>query len=522
MMKIPSFHTFRRAAALFGLMLLLSLSAWAQQAGKRHTVAAGETLYRISRTYGVSVEQIMSVNPGLRPETLKAGMTISIPSNGETAVSSSQTGDGPGGSHCREMHKVKKKETLWGIANQYGITVAELMRANPDVDTTRLKNGKAPKLKKGMFLCIPYKSEPAPQAPVYKGYKELSIAIVLPLLSGKEEAKRSLEFYRGFLMAVEDMKKSGTDIRITAIDEPDNVSGIPTMTNKLLAASPQLIIGPLYPVHLQAFADYTASLKNVKWVIPFTSKFPSISRSPQAFMMNTPDLYKARVAAELFVKNFRKPKVVFLHENGSREMAFAAELRNALKAEGLEIGDLPSGYTVTQMHASLAPQGKTIFVPEVSDAKGTAALMAKMEKLSAMSRAAGQTFSFLGYPEWMNEGYATPAQLSAADAYLCMPYFYDENNTKVQHFINLYTSWFHEPLINVSPRLALSGYDTGTYLMQGLKKYGADFGEQPVKARSYQTDLRFVRTGSEGGCVNGCMYFIHYKPNGSMEKIGFE
>ena len=33
----------------------------------------------------------------------------------------------------REMHKVKKKETIFGIARDYGLTVDQLMKANPEM-----------------------------------------------------------------------------------------------------------------------------------------------------------------------------------------------------------------------------------------------------------------------------------------------------------------------------------------------------------------------------------------------------
>ena len=51
----------------------------AASSGKSHTVAAGETLYRISRRYGVTVDQILKANPGTRPEALAIGKKLRIP-----------------------------------------------------------------------------------------------------------------------------------------------------------------------------------------------------------------------------------------------------------------------------------------------------------------------------------------------------------------------------------------------------------------------------------------------------------
>ena len=51
-------------------------------AGGSYTVKKGDTLYSIARTRygdGKQWQKIASANPGLRPETLKVGQTITIP-----------------------------------------------------------------------------------------------------------------------------------------------------------------------------------------------------------------------------------------------------------------------------------------------------------------------------------------------------------------------------------------------------------------------------------------------------------
>lgn len=59
----------------------------------------------------------------------------------------------------REQHKVKRKETIFGISRMYGITIQELIAANPEMNTPGYE------LKKGDYINIPWpKSQPqAPQ-----------------------------------------------------------------------------------------------------------------------------------------------------------------------------------------------------------------------------------------------------------------------------------------------------------------------------------------------------------------------
>ena len=45
----------------------------------KHTVVAGDTLYGISRKYGVSVNDLIGVNPDVTPRSLRIGKTLRIP-----------------------------------------------------------------------------------------------------------------------------------------------------------------------------------------------------------------------------------------------------------------------------------------------------------------------------------------------------------------------------------------------------------------------------------------------------------
>jgi LysM repeat protein len=62
----------RERPAVAAKALVVSLSS-------RHTVAQGDTLYGISRKYGVSVGDLLGANPGVDPRTLGIGKTLRIP-----------------------------------------------------------------------------------------------------------------------------------------------------------------------------------------------------------------------------------------------------------------------------------------------------------------------------------------------------------------------------------------------------------------------------------------------------------
>lgn len=63
----------------------------------------------------------------------------------------------------RDIYKVKKKDTIYGIATSYGLTVDQLMNANPEMRQADFK------LKKGDTVFIPYAEKVKPRDNASKG-----------------------------------------------------------------------------------------------------------------------------------------------------------------------------------------------------------------------------------------------------------------------------------------------------------------------------------------------------------------
>ncbi|MBK7652018.1 MAG: LysM peptidoglycan-binding domain-containing protein [Flammeovirgaceae bacterium] len=93
-----------------------------QQNGKgTHKVAAGETLFSISRLYDVSVDDIKTWN-SLTSNSLSTGQELVIKKKAALAETVTTTVAKP----VAGVHTVASKETLFSIARQYGITVQQI------------------------------------------------------------------------------------------------------------------------------------------------------------------------------------------------------------------------------------------------------------------------------------------------------------------------------------------------------------------------------------------------------------
>lgn len=143
-----------------------------------HQVLPKETLYGIQKKYGVTEEALKKVNPFLEKDGLQIGQTLTIPTNKTQKVAAEST-------EKAVYHYVLPKETKYSIAKQYGISLQELERKNPEVVTSLPEGFKL--LIKGNAVktdVIPVKAEikkeiitatPAVKIADAKSYKEYTV-----------------------------------------------------------------------------------------------------------------------------------------------------------------------------------------------------------------------------------------------------------------------------------------------------------------------------------------------------------
>ncbi|MBA3659487.1 MAG: transglycosylase SLT domain-containing protein [Gemmatimonadales bacterium] len=101
-----------------------------------HLVRRGETLSGIGKRYGISAQLIVSSNPrllGRQRGRLRAGQRVIIPTGGalSTRVARRMADPvAPAGTGTSGWHRVRRGETLSGIADEYGVRERELRSWN--------------------------------------------------------------------------------------------------------------------------------------------------------------------------------------------------------------------------------------------------------------------------------------------------------------------------------------------------------------------------------------------------------
>ena len=247
---------------------------------KEHVVLPKETLYGISRKYNITIADLQRLNPNL--ESLRPGMVLKV-KNGNVEKVVDVEGD------LFKYYLVKPKETLFSLTRRFGISRDSLVTLNPALDDG---------LKSGMVLKIPNKDVPDimefEAEEIVNLERRLSnfdtknVAVMLPFNLDKvvktdtsnnasQRIKKdrvlqiSLDFYSGVLMAVDSAKTLGISTQLNTYDTQQSAGKVHAIINSNNFSDTDVVIGPI----LQSTAEAAASalqFKNVPVISPLTKK----------------------------------------------------------------------------------------------------------------------------------------------------------------------------------------------------------------------------------------------------------
>ena len=431
----------------------------------------------------------------------------------------------------RDMYQVKKKDTIFGIAKNYGLTVDELINANPEMKVAGYE------LKKGDYIFIPYPANTDPTAATTKAAttpqpqtvaktmqsqptKTIKVGVVLPLHDVDGDGKRMTEYYRGFLMGCDSLKQQGYSIDVHAWNVPADADIRPTLQDASIRNC-DVIFGPLYTKQVKPLSDFCKGA-GIKLVIPFSIWGDEVSRNSEIFQVyqSLDELNNASIDA--FISRFGNQHPVFIdcNDSTSKKGIFTFGLRNRLNARGVKysITNLKSNeelfskaFSRTQPNVVVLNTGRS---PELTVA------IAKLKALVASNP--GVVVSLFGYTEWLMYTRNNLDNFYKFNTHIPSTFYYNPLSAKTQHLENGYRRWFGLETLYALPKFALMGYDHAQFFIRGLYKYGKAFnGTKPQNVYTpLQTPLDFKRVGS-GGMQNRAFMLVRYTNDKKIELINY-
>lgn len=502
-----------------------------------HTIQAGETLYKLTTMYNISAKDICEANPGLSAENFRIGQVILIPQKEKEQVVTAQKPteqsniQGPVVPRCKEMHKVKRKETIFSVSREYGISEEELIAANPE-----LKKG----MKKGQLLCIPYPTAtttqptqkedpyaiPPSNSELFRESKEtpkkmstIKAALILPF----QEDKRMVEYYEGFLMAVDSLKRTGTSLDLYVYDSGKEVSTLNAILSKNEMKKMDVIFGPMHQNQIKPLSDF-AKKNDIRLVIPFSQKGEEVFNNPAVYQINTPQSYLYSEVYEHFTRQFPNAHVIFIEPiSADKEKAeFISGLKQELKNKGISMQTVNENATKETLKAALRNDKENIFIPT----SGKNVLLIKvLPQLTLLVRDnAGQNIHLFGYPEWQTYTRDHLESFFELDVYFYSSFYTNTLFPAAVQFTNAYHKWYSKDLISKYPNYAMLGFDTGFFFLKGLSRYGSELENNLSKMNltPIQTGFKFQRVNNWGGFINKKVFFIRFTKNFELVKLDFE
>lgn len=121
----------KRFFILSSLCMVLAVSAQ-----RSHTVVKGDTPYNIAKRYGLTVDELLKMNPAVKDGKLALGDVLTIKNDKSAAASPKTTGSSkPAGNAQTGKIILQPKQTIYGITKQYRISETDLRKLNPELDS---------------------------------------------------------------------------------------------------------------------------------------------------------------------------------------------------------------------------------------------------------------------------------------------------------------------------------------------------------------------------------------------------
>ncbi|WGH76974.1 LysM peptidoglycan-binding domain-containing protein [Tenacibaculum tangerinum] len=253
-----------------------------------HTVQKGETVYRITRQYGITKDDLIKYNPeytNIQSNNLSIGQVLKV-----KAIEKTITIDKAAVLKNFLTHTVVKDETVFGLTRFYNITKEDLLRLNPeypDLVDNNLSIGQLLKIKP---------IEEVNEEENYTFYKDeimedtsINLSILLPfkadeysektsndIFDGNQLANMVTDFYMGAEIAIDSIIKQGIQINVAVFDTGNRGENITDILNDNKLENTDVIVGPFYSDK----AEEVARDINVPVVFPhYSSKQNKFSSS---------------------------------------------------------------------------------------------------------------------------------------------------------------------------------------------------------------------------------------------------
>ncbi len=456
------------------------------------------SVYTLAIKYRVSIDEIRSYNPGL-DEDINEGEIIKIPLN----------------TRPREFitHTVTQRQTMNRVARNYNLDVEALKEINPYISRhleegqvlriplpkIEIKETKIDSLQLIEELEITEVSREKSQEDIcYEMIHDsvYNVALVLPfylsvydsvktvMLSEQEQAPPDMyikpyvfiQFYEGFLMAADSMRKAGLDVKIHVYNVEDNIDQAKMLIKNPGLKSMDLIVGPVFNNPFKVVADFAAE-HHINIVNPFSTREEISRENPFVFQLQPVFSDQYSVLINYLNKYHDYAQIFVARHNPYRDEVPFSDLKNALNRDlesrqgnytGLYNEIIYSRDSTYALEHLASIEHKNIVIVYSENKLFILDLMRKLNELR-------DTFDIMvvGMPNWKDIDGLEPEDMNNLNTHILSKDYINYQHEPVRKFL----AAFRQKYASEPREYAFTGYNTGIYFLSALMKYGPAFND---------------------------------------------
>lgn len=479
-----------------------------------HKVKSGETLYGVSKKYRTTVEDILALNPGVSETNFRAGSIIKVQPNSnadkihtETVEETELTGF--------TQYKVKKGETWNSIAEKTGNSVDDLREANQGVDEP----------KKNKTITVPETQkverqkeyvEEDPREKTADGIRELydevnnvemrpaseRPSVNAVVLLADPSGTLDLEFLRGMLVGIDQLKDSGIGIDLKVVEG----SGFDADGNPEEALADADIIFSTadknFPQELASFGNES----KIEVVNVFDVRSELYSDNPSVVQLLPPSSY-FNDALSAYVKSNFGGRTLILVGSPEADDAVVAAMADA-KIVRLPVDEIAD--------YGFDPSGRYLIAGYGTRKQEVGDLLSGIR--GAIEANPDVDIAVIGRPSWITLVSELGSQFKDLGVLVPSRFYFTDDQGAGRVFARKFEDMFDREPAKSFPSFAAAGYDSAIYFLPSAAYNGGDFNNGLRPAATIQSDLGIERVSNWSGFVNPNAYMLRFGPSG-VEKI---
>lgn len=434
------------------------------------------TVYSITRTYGITREELIKYNPQVQ-DGLRAGDTLLFP--------------------VKDAEEAQPAEQPEPEAEPEAEPISPISPIGPISPITEPEPESEPTL-----------NEPEPES-------TLNVAVMLPFMLESENMTRQTEnhtnFYRGMLMAVDSLApRTGMKVNLYAFDTENSAARALQQTRRPEFATMDFIIAPGDSLTIEGIAA-AADSTDATVINLFAVRNDAHKRHESVVQANIPHADMYSLAANAFCKKFAGRKTIILNATDipADKSSFVELLTATLVKAGIPYEQIDFAGKLTDEDLTRLPARDYVFIPTSSSREMLMKITPALADYAASS--AMSDINLFGYPDWVVIRGELCDRLHRLSTVIYSRFSTDLDGADVAAVQRSHARWYGMPIPESVPNTTLLGFDTMAWLISASERGLTE----PFEGLQNTFKIADADTDAAGS-ANRALYFVTFAPSGAM------